>query len=117
MAAWADGVIQPGERRFLNTHFQKLKGLSAKDRENLHAMLLEKPLQSEVLLIFKNLRKATVLKDHRQQALDAVKETLSIDGVVSEDESGFLERLKTLINGDDDTYYQEMSKIIQGMKF
>lgn len=117
LAAWADGIIHPGERQFLNTYFDTLPGLTQQDITQLHAMMLDKPLQSEALLIFSELRKVTILKQDRDFAISAIQHTLNADGIVSEDELGFLEKIKRLISGDDESFYQEMGNLIREMEF
>jgi hypothetical protein len=117
LAAWADGTIQPEERRFLEEYLKTVPRLNSQGLARLHGMMRNRPLRSEMLPTFSELHRLTSQQKERDYVLHIVEHILRIDGPPTDEETLFLEKLKRLIAGNEETFYQEMGNIIQSIEF
>ncbi len=116
-AAWADGRVTIEERNFLQEAFDKLPHLKKEDQKACLSMLNHKPLQSEALVAFKELRHATVIEGDRIFVLDTIRELMAADGVTCSDEADFIQGVDRIINGDEEAFYAEMSRLLKQLSF
>lgn len=116
-AAWADGRVTVEERNFLREAFEKLEGLQEEDRKLCMEMLNHKPLQSEALVAFKQLRHATVIESDREYVMATIRELMDADGVTCSDEADFIQGVDRIINGDEEAFYAEMSRLLKELSF
>lgn len=116
-AAWADDNIDVGEREFLDSFLNGIDGITDEQRFDLRSLLDHKPLKSDILVTFKELREAASLKEDREYVLNTVHEIFHSDGNFCDKEASFLETLEKLLNADNENFYQEMAKVLEDLKF
>ncbi|WOO40581.1 TerB family tellurite resistance protein [Rubellicoccus peritrichatus] len=116
-AAWADDAIDPGEREFLDSFLRNIDGISETESKGLQALLDHRPLQSDILLTFKELREVAAIKEDREYILETVHGIFQSDGNFCDKEASFLQTLEKLLNADNENFYQEMSKVLESLKF
>ena len=86
---WADLTVQPEERAFVERLIRKLR-LDAVEAHRVHEWLQVPPRAEEV-------DPQDVPLEHRRLFLEAVRQTVGTDGVISDDEAENFELLEQLL--------------------
>lgn len=116
-AAWSDGRVSVHERDFLHRALSKMDDLLNEDKEDCLRMLECKPLQSEALSAFRDLRNATTIAADREFALQTMQGLVASDGTITLDEERFMESINHIINGDEAAFYSELFHVIEMLHF
>lgn len=116
-AAWADGKVAAHERVFLHTAFAQITDLQKQDKDECLHMLERKPLQSEALTAFRDLRNATTIAADREFALSSIHGLVAADGTITEEEERFMKSIDQIVNGDEAAFYRELMNVIEMLQF